>query len=322
MAEEALVRRHAAHFARQVVSTRLQEDRVMRTIRCLPGLVLALCIPLVAHAQSEKRITILYDAFGPPSSLKMDWGFAALIEYDGRRILFDTGNNAKIFEHNVSQLNVDLSKLDAVVISHRHGDHTSGLNHLMKVNPGVKIYAPQEGAYFNTPTPVAFLQRTPGLPPNMSYYRGAQPDAFRSGSPWPDANFEIVRQTTEIFPGFFVLTTVSEKPGTRDMNEVSLAIKTPQGLAVVVGCSHPGVEKILANAASIDRELYTVTGGFHLVMTPAQEVQQVAATLFDKLKIKRVAPGHCTSELGFKVLMEQFKDHFDQAGLGQMIALP
>jgi 7,8-dihydropterin-6-yl-methyl-4-(beta-D-ribofuranosyl)aminobenzene 5'-phosphate synthase len=252
----------------------------------------------------------------------MDWGFAALIEYNGRRILFDTGNNAKIFEHNVNQLNVDLTKLDAVVISHRHGDHTSGLNYLVKVNSTVKIYAPIESAYFNSPAPVAFLQRTPGLPPNMSYYRGVQPDAFRSGSPWPEANFEIVRQTTEIFPGFFVLTTVSEKPGTRDMNEVSLAIKTPEGLAVVVGCSHPGVEKVLENATSIDPQLYTVTGGFHLVVTPAQEVQQVASTLHDKLKIKRVAPGHCTSEMGFKVLMEQFKDRFDQAGLGQTIILP
>jgi len=208
------------------------------------------------------------------------------------------------------------------VISHRHGDHTSGLNYLLKINPTVKIYAPVEGAYFNSATPVAFLQRTPGLPPNMSYYRGAQPDVFRSGSPWPEANFEIVRETAEIFPGFFVLTTVSQKPGTRDMNEVSLAIRTPEGLAVVVGCSHPGVEKILENATAIDPQLYTVTGGFHLVVTPAQEVQQVAAALHDKLKIKRVAPGHCTSEMGFKVLMEQFKDRFDQAGLGQTISLP
>ena len=318
----------AAGRHRHIVTNVLQEDRVVRTILSLPGLALALCIPLAASAQSEKKITILYDAFGPPSSLKMDWGFAALIEYNGRRILFDTGNNARIFEHNVNQLNVDLTKLDAVVISHRHGDHTAGLDYILKVNPSVKIYVPMEGGYFNSPTPLAFLQRTPGLPPNMSYYRGAQPDIFRSGSPWPDANFEIVRQTTEIFPDFFVLNNVSQQrprdmQGTRDMNEISLAIKTPQGLAVVVGCSHPGVEKILANAAAeIDPELYTVSGGFHLVMTPKQEVEQVAATLYDKLKIKRVAPGHCTSEMGFKVLMEQFKDRFDQAGLGQTIALP
>jgi 7,8-dihydropterin-6-yl-methyl-4-(beta-D-ribofuranosyl)aminobenzene 5'-phosphate synthase len=132
-----------------------------RSILFLLSLAVALCNPFSAKAQGEKRITILYDAFGPPSSLKMDWGFAALIEYNGRRILFDTGNNAKIFEHNVNQLNVDLTRLDAVVISHRHGDHTSGLSHLVRVNPSVKIYAPEEAAYFNGPTPLAFIQCTP-----------------------------------------------------------------------------------------------------------------------------------------------------------------
>jgi 7,8-dihydropterin-6-yl-methyl-4-(beta-D-ribofuranosyl)aminobenzene 5'-phosphate synthase len=278
-------------------------------------------IPQV-QAQTEKRVTILYDAFGPPSALKMDWGFAALIEYNGRRILFDTGNNAKIFAHNVKELGVDLMRLDAVIISHRHGDHTSGLNHLLQVNPAVKIYAPVEGAYFKGPTPLVFLKREPGLPATMSYYRGQQPEGFFSGSPWQDANFEIISDTKEILPGFFVLTTKSDKPGTRDMNELSLAIRTPEGLAVVVGCSHPGVEKILEVATRIDPQLYTVTGGFHLVVSPPEEVQRVASILNETLKIKRVAPGHCTSELGFKVLMEHFKDRFDQAGLGQTIKLP
>jgi 7,8-dihydropterin-6-yl-methyl-4-(beta-D-ribofuranosyl)aminobenzene 5'-phosphate synthase len=275
-----------------------------------------------AQAQTEKRVTIVYDAFGPPSNLRMDWGFAAFIEYDGRRILFDTGNNAQNFAHNVKELGVDLTRLDAVIISHRHGDHTSGLNHLVQVNPKVRIYAPQEGAYFNSRTPLAFLKREPGLPPTMSYYRGQQPEAFVSGSPWPDANFEIVSEQKEIFPGFFVLTTRSDKPGTRDMNELSLAIRTPEGLAVIVGCSHPGVEKILQAATKIDPRLYTVTGGFHLVVTPPEEVRRVAAVLDESLKIKRVAPGHCTSELGFKILMERFGNRFDQVGVGQKIDLP
>jgi hypothetical protein len=51
-------------------------------------------------------------SFGPPSTLKMDWGFAGLIQYGGRQILFDTGNNAKIFERNVKELGVDLKRLD------------------------------------------------------------------------------------------------------------------------------------------------------------------------------------------------------------------
>lgn len=294
----------------------------MRTAtRALLYALLALS-PAAAAAADGQKITILYDAFGPQSRLRMDWGFAAFIEYGGKRILFDTGNNAKIFQHNTKELGIDLTKLDAAVISHRHGDHTSGLKHLLEVNPSVKIYAPAEAAYFNGPTPLAFLQRTNDLPANMSYYRGSQPDVFGTGSPWPEANFEIVSKTTEIFPGFFLLSTQSDKPGTREMFELSLAIKTPEGLAVVVGCSHPGIEKILEGASQLDTRFYTVVGGFHLVVTPPPEVQRVAATLHDRFKLKRVAPGHCTSELGFKTLMDQFKEGFDQAGLGQAVALP
>src|SRR6516164_11273923 len=71
----------------------------------------------------------------------------------------------------------------------------------------------------------------PGLPPNMSYYRGAQPDDFRSGSPWPDANFEIVRKTAEIFPGFFVLTTVRSTKLTRGLiSETPAGFRSRRGL--------------------------------------------------------------------------------------------
>jgi 7,8-dihydropterin-6-yl-methyl-4-(beta-D-ribofuranosyl)aminobenzene 5'-phosphate synthase len=274
-----------------------------------------------AAAQQPARITILYDAFGAQSSLKKDWGFAALVEYGGKRILFDTGNDGNNFAHNVKELKVDLARLDAVVISHRHGDHTSGLNHLLSVNPGVKIYAPLEGAFFKSPLNKAFLERGKDLPPSMRYFDGQSPD-LTTGTPWEKGNFQIVRQTTEIFPGFFVLTTKSEKPGTMEMNEVSLAIRTPKGLAVIVGCSHPGVEKILENAAKIDPKIYTVTGGFHLVLNPIAEIERVAGILHDTLKVERVAPGHCTSEPGFVVFMDRFKDRFDVAGLGAVIALP
>src|SRR5437879_12461819 len=94
---------------------------------------------------AQDRITILYDALGKPSSMKKDWGYSALVEYGGKHILFDTGNNAEIFAQNVKVSGVDLKKLDFAVISHRHGDHTSGMNYLLTVNPQVKIFAPKEG---------------------------------------------------------------------------------------------------------------------------------------------------------------------------------
>lgn len=290
------------------------------TLALFPRLFL-LALPLPALAQQPARVTILYDAFGPQSTLKKDWGFSAFVEYGGRRVLFDTGNNGAIFSHNVKELNVDLAKLDAVVISHRHGDHTSGLNYLLSVNPGVKIYTPAEGAFFKSPLSKAFLERAKELPPNLRYFDGQSPDII-SGTPWEQGNFQIVRETVEIFPGFFILTTRSEKPGTVEMNEISLVIRTPKGLAVVVGCSHPGVEKILENAAKIDPKIYTVTGGFHLVVTPHGEIQRVAGILHDTLKVERVAPGHCTSEPGFAIFMDKFKDRFDAAGVGAVIALP
>jgi len=93
---------------------------------------------------TRDRLTILYDAFGKPSALKADWGFAALVETAGKRILFDTGNNSDIFAHNVRALGVDLTRLDFAVISHRHGDHTDGLRHLLRVNPDVTIYTPRD----------------------------------------------------------------------------------------------------------------------------------------------------------------------------------
>jgi hypothetical protein len=115
--------------------------------------------------------------------LSLDWGFAALLEYQGKRILFDTGNNAKIFEHNVQELKVDRKKLDAVVISHRHSDHTGGHMHLLKVNPDVKIYVPQEPAVVIGKAPLAFFKREPGLTPRMSYYQGREPQGA-TGTPW------------------------------------------------------------------------------------------------------------------------------------------
>ena len=81
-------------------------------------------ISMAAHAAAapDSRITILYDAFGTDSTMQKDWGFSALVEIAGKRILFDTGDNAEIFAANVKAKGVDLTNLDFVVLSHRHSD--------------------------------------------------------------------------------------------------------------------------------------------------------------------------------------------------------
>lgn len=101
--------------------------------------------PMAPAAPTQAQITVLYDAFGKSSDMQKDWGYAALVEYGGKRILFDTGNNPDILAHNAQVKGIDFSKLDFVVMSHRHGDHMGGLAYVLKVNPAVKIYAPKEG---------------------------------------------------------------------------------------------------------------------------------------------------------------------------------
>ena len=106
----------------------------------LVGWAITTSTTLMASAGPPKpQITILYDAFGKDSAMQKDWGYAALVEYGGKRILFDSGNNPEVLARNAKAKSIDLSKLDFVVMSHRHGDHMGGLAYLLKVNPSVKI---------------------------------------------------------------------------------------------------------------------------------------------------------------------------------------
>src|ERR1700757_4114576 len=155
-----------------------------------------------AAAEPENRITVLYDAFGKDASMRKDWGFSALVEVAGKRILFDTGDDRDIFAANVKAKGVDLTNLDFVVLSHRHSDHMAGLSHVLSVNPKVKIYAPQESfGIYGSSLPSSFYRKDSSLPPEMRYYDGKPPDILKSGKAWQDANIELIDKTTEIAPG-------------------------------------------------------------------------------------------------------------------------
>ena len=274
------------------------------------------------HDPSKAQITVLYDAFGKSPAMQKDWGYAALVEYGGRRILFDTGNNPDILAQNAKAKGVDLSKLDFVVMSHRHGDHMGGMAHLLSVNPKVKIYAPKEGfGVYGGDLPGTFYRRDASLPPEQRYYDGAPPSVMRFGAAWPGANFELIDKTMEIAPGIHLIALVSDKPGTLELRELSLAINTPDGMVIVVGCSHPGIDRIVAAAAAINPRIHLIAGGLHLVVSNDQEIEKTVATLRDSFKVAFVAPGHCTGEPTFTVLRKAFGERALYAGLGTTLAL-
>jgi len=288
---------------------------------CLLGLTSSYGAQSESTAQ-QPRITVLYDAFGKVPGLQKDWGYSALVEAAGKRILFDSGNNPDILAANAKSLHVDLSRLDFVVMSHRHGDHMGGMEYLLKVNPQIKIYAPKENfGVYGFSLPSKFYRKNDKLEPQMRYYDGKPPETMVFGSAWPRANIELIDQTTEIVPGIHLIALVSDKPTTQELKELTLAIRTPDGLVLVVGCSHPGLDRIVAAAQAIDAHIHVIAGGFHLVVAPDEAINQVVTLLHDTAKIDYVAPGHCTGEPAFTALMQSFGDHYLYAGLGTVIAL-
>ena len=279
--------------------------------------------PQPERTDSQKaQITILYDAFGGSATMERDWGFAALVEYGGKRILFDTGDNPDILAKNAKAKKADLSKLDFVVMSHRHGDHMGGMAYLLKVNPKVKIFAPKENfGVYGSSLPSSFYRKDTSLPAEQRYYGGAPPEVMKFGSAWPGANFELVEQTTEVAPGFHLIALTSDKPGTLELRELSLAIDTPDGIVLVVGCSHPGIDKIVEAASSINPHIHLIVGGLHLVVAPDSEIEKTVTGLHDTRKVDYVAPGHCTGEPTFAALRKAFGEHYLYAGLGTTIAI-
>ena len=290
----------------------------MRLYLSLLASVVLLAPDLQASGDPQPhRVTILYDAFGGRPGLIRDWGFAALVEYGGKRILFDTGNNAEIFARNVRALGVDLRRLDFVVISHRHGDHTSGMSYLLRVNPQVKIYAPKEAfGVFGAALPSTFYRRDPSLADSMRYYEGSPPEKMTFGTPWPQANIQWIDSLTEVAPGVTIISTVSQNPGTLELRELSLAVRGPEGLMLLVGCSHPGIENIVEAARPLGDHVAIIFGGLHLVTTPDTTIARIASALRDRWGVVKIAPGHCTGEPAFAELRRVFGARYRYAGLG------
>ncbi len=300
----------------------MQRFAKFRQVLAVLAILVAVPFPAFGAEPPAARITILYDAFGKPSSLHKDWGFGALVEYAGKRILFDTGDDPDILERNVTSMGVDLSRLDFVVLSHRHGDHMGGMQYLLRVNPKVKIYAPKENfGVYGFSLPATFYRRDESLPPEQRYFDGEPPALLTFGSAWPRANFELVERTTEIAPGMHLIALVSDKPTTLELRELSLALDTPDGMVVIVGCSHPGIDRIVAAAAAINPRVHLVAGGLHLVTAQDEAIETLVSLLHDRWSVDYLAPGHCTGEPAFAALRRAFGSHYVYAGLGTVIAM-
>ena len=238
------------------------------------------------------RITYLYDNTVAAQGTKPDWGFACLVEGHGRTVLFDTGARPDVLRENMAALEVDPTKVQAVILSHEHGDHTVGLGALPAM-PGLPVYI---GEHFRLPPPAT----------DAIGRIGARRVTVRAG------------QSVEVFPGFLVTEEISGKGA----YEEALIVDTPAGSVVVVGCSHPGILAMLQRIAeTTKRPIHTVIGGFHLLQTPAAEVNTIIAG-FKALGVKRAGPTHCTGDEAIRLFREAYREAFIAGGVGRVVRVP
>jgi len=240
---------------------------------------------MAAQAQPPGvRITYLYDNTKAVPGVRADWGFACIVEGRGARVLFDSGAKPEVLRRNAEALQVDLGRLDAVVLSHDHGDHTAGFPALGH-RPGMPVFYAQ------------------GFSPSVVAALG------QSG-----AKLVPVSKGLQVAPGM----RTSDEFGT-SIKEEALIIDLPDGLVVVVGCSHPGIVPMLQQIrATSGRPIHAVLGGFHLLQTPAAEVSSIVAA-FKELGVGRVGPTHCTGPDAIDRFRDAYGDRFLPGGAGTVV---
>ena len=156
----------------------------------------------------------------------------------------------------------------------------------------------------------------------MRYFDGKPPETLHLGTPWPQGNFTWVAQTNEVAPGFHLILLKGSWGVDLDVMELSLAIDTPDGAVLVVGCSHPTIEKIVETTrAATNKPIHLIVGGLHLLPAKDEEIQRIATSLRDTWQVAWIAPGHCTGEPAFAILKAAFGDRYLYAGLGSTLVL-
>eukprot|EP01037_Dinobryon_pediforme_P010491 gene10491-10559_t len=260
-----------------------------------PGAAIA-AAPLAQHVTVTTLSTMLADrGIG-------EWGYAALVEVDGHRVLFDTGAHADVVQRNAKTLGIDLSQVEDVVITHFHDDHTGGLltlrKALMAANPRAlsRLHAgagimgdrfDEKGAPANDFVALAAAYRaTGGVVIEHPGPVQLAPGLWLTG-PVPRTHDE------RNFPDDLLVKTAGGMAVDPVAEDSSLVIPTAEGVILVTGCGHAGIMNIADDARGMtgDARLLAVIGGLHLFAKPDAVLLETAMRLKG---LRYLVAGHCT----------------------------
>jgi 7,8-dihydropterin-6-yl-methyl-4-(beta-D-ribofuranosyl)aminobenzene 5'-phosphate synthase len=236
-----------------------------------------------------------------------EWGFAALIEADSFKILFDAGARERTVLDNSRELKIDLSLVPEMILSHGHGDHTTGWlplrTAMQKINPDALSVTHACKGLFDTRIALDGKEFTNRKTDSLKYTETG-------------GKVQLHHQFTEIHPGIFltgfVPRTYPEKNyslGGRVLRkkddagniiddiipeDMSLVIRTEKGLVLISGCGHSGIINTVTHLQNqLQEPLFAAIGGFHLLENDNEQIQWTAGEL-KKTGIRYFMGAHCT----------------------------
>jgi 7,8-dihydropterin-6-yl-methyl-4-(beta-D-ribofuranosyl)aminobenzene 5'-phosphate synthase len=234
------------------------------------------------------RIKVIFDKSSLDKNLRIGWGVAFLVD---DKILFDTGEKGEWLIENMRSLGVDIKKIEAVVISHDHWDHTGGLWEILKAKKGLKVY----------------------VCPRFS-------KEFKDKVKESQAELIENEKTAEISQDIFVTGEIAGAYHGKYMPEQAIVLKTKNGLTVITGCAHPGILKIIekVKVKFPNETIYFVLGGFHLMESDKRAVE-IVVDEFKKKGVLKAGPTHCSGETAENIFKKYYEGNFVSIKVGQNI---
>ncbi|WP_022855684.1 MBL fold metallo-hydrolase [Thermodesulfobacterium thermophilum] len=230
------------------------------------------------------EVTIVFDNYKGEPGFETGWGYSCVVKRNDEFLLFDTGADGQKLIKNLKRAGITPSLVSKIILSHAHKDHTGGLKEIQSLMPEAEIYA------------------------GVSFYKEAK-------KLLPYARlFKVSSEVLRITQGVYLTGELEGK-----VKETSLVLEAKDGVIVLTGCAHPGIEKIIEKVISeINPKVLAILGGLHLLDKNAEEIRNVIACLESK-DVRLLAPSHCTGDLALKLFKQHFKERFLKVGVGTKI---
>ena len=258
-----------------------------------------------------------------------EWGLSMFIETNQAKVLFDTGaGNAAV--HNARTINVDLSTVDKIVISHGHHDHTGGLQEVLKeMHKEIEVIA----------HPDIWVAKYGRTGKQREHYAGVP--FRRELLENLGARFNLTDKPQRVSEN---ITTTGEVPMITDYEKIddnlfdkkagklqpdklrddlAMVINTEYGLVVILGCAHRGIVNTLKQAQKVTGKelIYAAIGGTHLIRASEERLKKTVAAL-QEMGVQYLGVSHCTGFKASAYLAQQFGDRFFTNNSGSRWTLP